>query len=183
MAPRPSTLTRSRILDAALELAAAEGITAVTMRAVAAQLGVTPMALYRHVAGKQELLDGVVERLLEELPVPDPALEPATRLTRIAEGLRAVARRHPDAFLMLFRRPAATGAALRRRDAVRTALADAGVARADVDRAERLLSTFVLGFAASEACGRFAERDPRAVEADWEWARTRLLRELVAPRD
>ena len=43
-----------------------------SMREVARRLQVTPMALYNHVANKQELLDGLVERLLAELPTPDP---------------------------------------------------------------------------------------------------------------
>ncbi len=44
------------------------------MQAVADRLGVTSMALYRHVANKADLLDGVVERILWEVPLPDPAL-------------------------------------------------------------------------------------------------------------
>ncbi len=57
-------LTRSEILEATLDIADKSGLDGVTMRAVADRLGVTPMALYRHVGDKQGLLDGLVERLL-----------------------------------------------------------------------------------------------------------------------
>jgi len=60
-------LTRDRVLSTALEVADADGIAAVTMRAVADQLGVEAMALYRHVADKDELLDGLVDSVVAEI--------------------------------------------------------------------------------------------------------------------
>ncbi|MCW2966618.1 MAG: transcriptional regulator, TetR family [Solirubrobacteraceae bacterium] len=172
---RPPTLSREAVLDETLALAEENGLGAVSMRAVAARLGVTPMALYRHVGDKQGLLDGLVERILAELPIPDAARPWAERLDTLGASLRATAARHPDAFVLLLRRPAVTPAALRVRDAVYSALRDAGVAEADVPRAERLLSTFMLGFAASEAGGRFAHHEPGVVAADLEWAQTLVL--------
>jgi len=148
-------LTREAVLDETLKLAADHGFEAVSLRAVARRLQVTPMALYRHVGDKQGLLDGLVERLLDELPVPDTSMPWTERLQALLAAMRTLARRHPDAFFILLRRPATTPAALRRRDAVYSALADAGVPSTSIPRAERLLSTFVLGFAASEAGGRF----------------------------
>src|SRR5258707_357907 len=109
------------------------------MREVARRLGVTPMALYRHVGDKQGLLDGLVERLLDELPAPDEALPPEERLRVFATALRQTARRHPDVFLMLLRRPATTPASLRARERVYAALRDAGVPEDLVPRVERLV--------------------------------------------
>src|SRR3954471_1827774 len=100
-------INREAVLDATLALAEERGLDAVSMREVARRLGVTPMALYRHVGDKQGLLDGLVERLLDELPTPDPALPAEERLLVLSRALRETARRHPDAFLMLLRRPAA----------------------------------------------------------------------------
>ena len=60
-------LTKERVLDAAVALADGSGIAAVTMRNVAAALGVEAMSLYYHVANKEALLDGVVDTLLVEL--------------------------------------------------------------------------------------------------------------------
>ncbi len=60
-------LTKHRVFDAAVELADRSGIGAVTMRSVAAELGVEAMSLYYHVANKEALLDGVVDTLIREL--------------------------------------------------------------------------------------------------------------------
>jgi AcrR family transcriptional regulator len=173
--PRQARITRDDILDATLRLAEDHGLEAVSMRAVAKALGVTPMALYHHVSDKQDLLDGLVERLLGELPVPDPSLPWQQRLAALGASLRATAARHPDVFLMLLRRPAATPGAQRTREAVYGALRDAGVPGELVPRAERLLSTFMIGFAASEACGRFAAHDRALLDEDLAWAQALVL--------
>ena len=162
-------LTRAAILDATLELAEEEGFDAVSMRAVARRLGVTPMALYRHVGDKQGLLDGLVERLLEELPDPDPSLPPVERLATLAHGLREIARRHPDAFLMLMRRPIVTPAAAQRREKIYDGLRELGVPEHLVPRVEYMISTFVLGFAASEAGGRFAGKTTEQLDEELDW--------------
>jgi AcrR family transcriptional regulator len=60
-------LTRSKVLDAAVALADRDGIEAVTMRNLASDLGVEAMSLYYHVANKDELLDGMVELVMEEI--------------------------------------------------------------------------------------------------------------------
>jgi AcrR family transcriptional regulator len=168
-------ITRAQILDATLEIAESDGFDAVSMRAVARRLDVTPMALYNHVGSKQDLLDGLVERLLDELPIPDPRLPWEDRLRSLAASLRSTARRHPDAFLTLLRRPATTPASKRRRELVYEALRDAGVPEDTIPRAERLLSTFMLGFAASEAGGRFSEHDTATLDADLAWAQELVL--------
>ena len=62
---------RQEILDAALGLADEGGLDAVSMRAVAQRVGVTAMALYPHFSGKEALLDGLVGRVLADLPRPD----------------------------------------------------------------------------------------------------------------
>ena len=71
---RPALISRAQVLDATLRLASEKGLTAVTMRAVAGRLGVSPMALYRHVGDKQGLLDGLVERLMAEVAVTEIAV-------------------------------------------------------------------------------------------------------------
>jgi AcrR family transcriptional regulator len=180
--PRPPRIDRAAVLTATLELADEKGLAAVSMRAVADRLGVTPMALYRHVGDKQQLLDGLVERVLQEVRLPDPALPCAGRLDAMARSLRATARRHPDVFPLLLRRPAVTPGAVRVRDEVYAALRGAGVPEADVGRTERMLSTFVLGFAASEAGGRFTV-DAAQLDAEFSWAAGRLLGGLLDGAD
>ena len=99
----------------------------------------------------------------------------------MALSLRHTAARHPDAFLMLLRRPVMTEAARLVRDAVYEPLREAGVSEELIPRVERLLSTFTIGFAASEAAGRFAMHDPSVVDADFEWGWTRLVAALAEP--
>lgn len=164
---RPRQIDRDSVLAASLQLADESGLGAVTMQAVARRLGVTPMALYRHVESKEDLLDGVVERLLDEVPAPDAALPWQEQLTSIGEGVRTVARRHPTVFPLLLQLPASTPHATRSRDRVVHALTLAGVPDDQVARLERLISTMVLGFAASEAAGRFRAHPAAVVDGDW----------------
>src|SRR6185369_2318541 len=141
---RAPQISRESVLAAALRLADEQGLDAVTMHAVAKRLRVTPMALYRHVDDKNALLDGLVEVLLGECPLPPAGMPWDERLTALAAGIRDTALRHPAAFPLLLTRPAVTPAARVARDAVHAALRDGGVPEAHVARTERLISTAVL---------------------------------------
>jgi AcrR family transcriptional regulator len=136
---------------------------------VAERTGVTPMALYPHVGSKAALLDGMLGRLLVEMLPPDAAgaaPPPVTRredppdweqrLRRLAYLARRLAHRHPWAATLLFSRPAVTPDAVRVLDQIYAALIDAGVPATEVARVERMVSTFVIGYAASETGGRFS---------------------------
>jgi AcrR family transcriptional regulator len=175
---RPARIDRDQVLAEALALADAEGLEALTMARVAQCVGVTPMALYRHVGNKAELLDGVVELLLTEFPLPPEELPWPERLTLLAGSIRASAWRHPSVFPLLLQRPAATPEALRTRKAVYRALGDAGVPDDRVAQVERLVSTAVLGFAVSEAAGRFRHCSRLELDADFE-VLLALLRRFV----
>jgi hypothetical protein len=124
---------------------------------------------------KADLLDGVVERLLDEIPEPDAALDWDVQLRDLGRALRATARRHPTVFPLLLQRPAVTPGARQARDRAVTALRRAGVRPADAARVERLVSTMALGFAVSEVSGRFAAHSRRTLDADW-----RALEEMMA---
>ena len=168
------------MLAASLQLADEQGLSAVTMQAVADRLGVTPMALYRHVANKADLLDGVVESLLLEIPLPDPVDDWATRLFALSSGTRKAALAHPEVFPLLLQRAAATPGARRTRDVVYGALREAGLGEDDVIQLERLLAVAVLGFAASEAGGRFAAHSAAQLDADFARLQEMLGRAVVA---
>ena len=163
---RAPQINREAVLAAALRLADEHGLDAVTMHAVAKRLGVTPMALYRHVDDKNALLDGLVELLLTEQRRPLGGRWDE-RLAALAAGIRETARRHPAVFPLLLTRPAVTPAARAARDAVQSALRDGGLPETEVARAERLISTAVLGFAVSEAAGRFRQHDQSVIDADF----------------
>jgi AcrR family transcriptional regulator len=173
---------RQQILDAALAIADERGLDAITMRAVAARVGVTAMALYPHVRSKEDLLDGLVGRLLTELSLPDTAKPWPDRMREIARSARDIAGRHPAVMPLLFTRPAVTLDAVRVVDAIYQVLLDAGVPDHEVARVERLVSTFVLGYAISETSGRFAVGDPgerRALLAGVELPAHRRLAEKL----
>jgi AcrR family transcriptional regulator len=87
-------LSRERAVRAAVELADNEGIDAVSMRNLASRLGVVPMALYRHVVNKEDLLDGMVEAVYGEVDVPTGVDWRATMRQR-AISMREALRRHP----------------------------------------------------------------------------------------
>jgi AcrR family transcriptional regulator len=77
-------LSRDRVLQAAVDLADRDGIDALTMRNLAADLGVEAMSLYHHVANKEAILDGVVEVVVAEIngataQVPDPPVRTTGR--------------------------------------------------------------------------------------------------------
>lgn len=181
---RPARIGRQVILRASLDLADERGLAAVTMQAVADRLGVTPMALYRHIKDKADLLDAVVESLLLEFVLPDPRLPWRERLSAVARAARESARRHPAVFPLLLQRAANTPGARRVREVIYAALRDAGIHDDQVARAERLLSTFVMGFAVSEASGRFTAR-AADVEADFAYLQSLVfdfIDRIHAPR-
>jgi AcrR family transcriptional regulator len=178
---RAAQIGRTAILESALEIADDQGLDAVTMHAVAKRLQVTPMALYRHVANKAALLDGLVELLLTEFPLPAPELPWDERLTALAARIRATARRHPGVFTLLLSRPTVTQAAVHVRDAIHQALREAGVPETDLGRIERLLSTAILGFAVSEATGRFRLHDQTVIDEDFAELQRWMRRLLPTP--
>ena len=99
------TLTRTRIIDTAVQLADDQGFDAVTLRRIATELGVHVTSLYNHVATKEAVTDGIVERLIEEaaLPIEPTAWEPWVR--QFYSALGRVAAAHPGAVAALQRRP------------------------------------------------------------------------------
>lgn len=94
--PRRNTLTRQRVVTEALTLIAQDGVPALTMRALAARLGVVPGALYRHVPGKESLQDLVLDGVLAEVDCDvDRALPWTEQITALARRLRTVLADHP----------------------------------------------------------------------------------------
>ena len=83
-------LSRGRILDAALELVDEQGIGALSMRKLAARLGVEAMSLYNHVASKADLLDGIAARVFEEIALPDLELPWDRRLRELTDARNAL---------------------------------------------------------------------------------------------
>ncbi len=92
---RPAALSRGQVLDAALTLFDAHGVGAVTIRRVATALGVSPMALYRHVANKDELLLVLVDRLAARLRYPKRPQDPREAILTLWATLYGGLAEHP----------------------------------------------------------------------------------------
>ena len=91
-----SRLTRAVVVERALQLADADRLEARTIRKLAADLGVTPMALYWHFRSKDELLEGLAERIWSEIDMNvDNAAPWAPQLRGLLESLLRVLRAHP----------------------------------------------------------------------------------------
>jgi AcrR family transcriptional regulator len=117
-ARRRAGLNRDRVLRAAVALADEAGIDALSMRSLAQELGVVPMALYKHLANKDELIDGMVDVVVGEIdpPVPDRDWQNAVR-QRILSARRALLR-HPWAFRVIASRTSPTPAMLGYTDSI-----------------------------------------------------------------
>src|SRR6266487_1295444 len=139
-------LTRERIVAAAVRLIEREGVTAISMRRIAGELGCAVMSLYNHVPGKDALLDGVAEHVLAgiEVPVqPDASWQEQVRAQ--ARAFRQIARAHPRCTMVVVSRPNTSAAALRPFEQALSTLADAGFGGADSVRMVRTFIAYVLG--------------------------------------
>ena len=107
-------LSRERILDAAIAFVDARGLTALTMRRLGTELGVEAMSLYRYVDGRDDLLEGMVDEMVDRLHLDPDGVRPGSGegwqayLQWLAHGVRGLAREHPNVFpLIATRHPAA----------------------------------------------------------------------------
>jgi AcrR family transcriptional regulator len=94
-AARRTPLSRERVLRTAVALADDAGIDAVSMRNLAQELGVVPMALYKHVANKDELLDGMVDAIVGQIDPPAIDTDWKTTIRQRILSARQVLLRHP----------------------------------------------------------------------------------------
>jgi TetR/AcrR family tetracycline transcriptional repressor len=120
-------LTKSAVVDQALRLADSVGLEALTIRKLAIELGVTPMALYWHFRSKEELLTGLVERVWSEIDLEvDRSGSWPDQLRTLFESLLVVLRAHPAAPKLLLEFDKQTEAALRPMELALEILRDAG---------------------------------------------------------
>lgn len=124
--PPRDVLTRDRVLGAAVALADEQGLDAISMRRVGEALGVEAMSLYRHVRGKDDLLDGMVETIIARFPQRDEALEWRESLRALVRGTHSVLLEHPWVAGLATSRPAVGPARLRFVDAVLAVLLTGG---------------------------------------------------------
>lgn len=94
---RPA-LDRGTIVSGAVEILDEGGVGSLSMRTLGRHLGYEAMALYRHVGGREELLEAVVDHLLSDLHLPEPTGPWEDYLRTFADDVRTMARRHPRVF-------------------------------------------------------------------------------------
>jgi AcrR family transcriptional regulator len=143
-------VTRQRALEAAVGLADAGGIGAVTMRAVAQELGVEAMSLYHHVANKGDILDGMVDVVFAQIALPEPGGDWRAEMSRRAHSAREALRSHPWAVGLMESRTTPGPATLRHHDAVLGCLRSAGFPIPLTAHAYAALDSYVYGFALQE---------------------------------
>jgi AcrR family transcriptional regulator len=148
---RRAPLSRERVLSGALAVADAGGLEALTIRSLAQELGVKPMSVYHHVAGKSEILDGIVDLVFGEIELPEINGEWRTEMRRRAGSARRVLARHPWAIALLQSRTNPGPATLRHHDAVIGTLRAADFSVEMVAHAFALIDSYVYGFALSES--------------------------------
>ena len=120
-------LSKATVTDRALKLADADGLEALTIRKLAQDLGVTPMALYWHFRSKEDLLEGVAEQIWSEIDVPvDPSVPWPDQLQGGLESLIGVLRAHPAAPQLLLEHEKRNEPALRATEAALEILRSAG---------------------------------------------------------
>jgi AcrR family transcriptional regulator len=147
---RPARLSRDQVLRAALSLADAEGIGAVTMQRVARALGAEPMSLYRHIRNKDDLLDGLVDLVYAEITLPHPEEPWRSATRRRAISAREALLRHSWAVSLMESRTHPGPANLAHHDATVGNLFAAGFSGPMAVHAYNLVDSFVYGFALQE---------------------------------
>jgi AcrR family transcriptional regulator len=134
------------VLRAAIELADADGIEALSMRRLAKELGVEAMSLYNHVANKDEILDGIIDAIIGEIDHPSDEADWKTAMRRCAISTRDVLVRHRWASSLWMSRQGIGVARLRHGDWMLRTLREGGLSQALVYQAYHVLEAYLLGF-------------------------------------
>jgi len=147
---RRPQLTRERVVAEALAVIAEDGAKALTMRTLAARLGVVPGALYRHVRNKEQLQDLVLDGVLAEVDSDvDAALPWTEQITLLAHRLREVLEDHPGVAGILKTRDPLGPHSLALAEAFLAPLQAAGFRDREAGLAFFLLVDYTIGFAVS----------------------------------
>lgn len=161
---RPETnkpLTRQQVLDEALRLIDEEGLEACSMRKLGARLGVEAMSLYNHVENKRALLDGVVESLVLQAPLPDRAdVTSREELWAFAHSMRAGLRAHPRVLPLIAASPLRTPGALLILDRLLDTIHRAGATGVKSIYALQVIVGYVIGHTLVQTGGRAMDLEP-----------------------
>lgn len=138
-------LSRDRIVDAALELIAQEGLEALSARALGSALGVKAMAIYHYFQSMDVLLDAVTERIIQSIEIPLPTGELRADLMALQNAYVAAAKRHPRAIPLLAGRRFNAAGTLPFLDAIFSVLRSGGLSPHETATAFRIQGYFING--------------------------------------
>lgn len=174
--PTRARLTREHVLRAALAYVDAHGLQTLSMNKLGARLGVKGMSLYSHVASKDELLDGIVEAMWDELRPPVTTnMDWPEAVRSYACSLHDMICRHPAAAPLLNRRTLAA-TSLEHLDAYRQVLVRDGLTNRQAIQVLRAVHGYALGFSLAEVSWWGDSADQRSPD---ELTRLRRVTDLV----
>ncbi|MET8777864.1 TetR/AcrR family transcriptional regulator C-terminal domain-containing protein [Nocardia sp. NPDC050713] len=149
--PRPRSLTTDDLGTAALAVIDRDGLDGLTMRAIAKELRIATMGLYRYVADRDQLEVLVVDRVLSAMETAPPeGPDWRARATVLLTRMRAAVADHPAAVPLILRHRQSSAASLHWMEAMLTVLTDAGFTGSERVIAQRTVVGFLLGFLQSE---------------------------------
>ena len=143
-------LSKERVLRAAIAFADEKGIESLSMRKLGQQLGVEAMSLYKHVANKDDMLDGMVDVVFSEIDLPTSGIHWKEAMRQRAFSAREVLGRHPWAIGLTESRMKPGPANLRHHDSVIGCLRKEGFSIELALHAYSALDSYIYGFALQE---------------------------------
>lgn len=159
-------LSRERILNMAIELADARGISGLTMRGLGEALGVEAMSLYNHVANKAALLNGMVDAVFAEIELPSHSDHWRTAIRKRSVSFYEVLMRHPWVSGLRDSATQPGASTLRHHDRVIGTFRNAGFSVALTAHAFSLVDSYIYGFALQEAALPLATEEQSAEVAE-----------------
>ncbi|MFP2924924.1 TetR/AcrR family transcriptional regulator [Pyxidicoccus sp. 3LG] len=175
-APRRGPKAKASVAElvaAAIAIADAEGIEAVSTRRVADAVGISPMSFYTHVPGKAELLDLMMDAVAGEGPKQRPTFKPSqwrANLTRVATELRSLYLAHPWVIQLMTHRTVIGPNTLRAADIALSAIEGLGLTDLEMDRISTLISNYVLGAVRDAAREKRVKELTGMTDTEW-WSR------------
>ncbi|MFC9683799.1 TetR/AcrR family transcriptional regulator [Streptomyces sp. NPDC056948] len=179
--PKP-TLTLDRIVEAAVQVADAEGLGGLSMRRVAAELGTGTMSLYRYVPGKGELLDLMLDRVQRRSDNPSDLGDDGWRAALEAVGRTTLAlyRRHPWLIHVNNARPVLGPSAVDGMEKILTRIRPMGLTDPELVSAVIMIDGYVVGAARTQLYEREAEHRTGLTDAEFWQAQVPVLEKAMA---
>lgn len=179
--PKPSRSVEE-VVSAAVALADAEGLAALSMRRVAETLGLSPMALYTYVPSKAELVDLMVDRVAVEISEPGPGLTGwREKVEHLARQRWSMAQHHPWLLQVGVHRPPLGPNILAKIESTLQALDGQGLTEFEMNHFTALILNYVRGSARAALDAREVERESGLTDAQWWALNAELLEGLMEP--